>query len=267
MSHGDPLSPPGDPPDGGLARLRTAWSGLGLSAAESGALALLSAGAVAALVLLWWLARSSAGVPAGDALGLPPPGAVPSPGALADDGPAPTPVPTAVPSPAPGAAPSTAPPGEVVVHVAGLVARPGVYRLPAGGRVADAVAVAGGALPEATPEGLNLARAVVDGEQVLVPGPGVPTVAPPPAPGAPSGSAGGHGAPAPGGAVRPDGTLDLNLATADDLDELPGVGEVLAQRILDHRAQIGRFSDVGELRDVSGIGEKTFQELAPLVVV
>jgi len=261
MANGD-LSPPGGPPDGGLARLRDGWSGLGLSAAETTALALLAAGAVAALGLLWWLARPSGEAHEGGAL------ALASPGATVASGTAPaatraTPAPVAPPTA--GAAPSGAPPTDVVVHVAGLVVRPGVYRLPAGGRVADAVTAAGGALPEATAEGLNLARTVIDGEQVVVPGPGVPAAALPPAPGpAPSAGAGGL---APGGAVRPDGVLDLNLATAEDLDELPGVGEVLAERILAHRQQIGRFSDVGELRDVSGIGEKTFQELAPLVAV
>lgn len=243
--------------------MRAVWSGLGLGPAEAGALALLAVGAVAALGLLWWLARPPGAGPGADALAIAsPPVAVATGGAAVAAGTAPAPG-TAGPSAAPAVSPV---PTDVVVHVAGLVARPGVYRLPLGGRVADAVAAAGGALPDATPGALNLARPVVDGEQVLVPGPGVPTPAPPasaasPAPGAAPGGA------APGGAVRPDGVLDLNLAGADDLDELPGVGEVLAERILAHREEIGRFSDVGELRDVSGIGEKTFQELAPLVGV
>lgn len=224
---------------------------LGISAAEATALAVLATGAVLALGLLWWLARP---VPV-DA-----PGAVPSAsGGLALVG--------------PSAAPS---PTELVVHVSGQVAAPGVYRVAAGARVGDALALAGGPLPDAALQAVNLARPLADGEQVVVPSPGEAAApAPAPAPGAapggaatPAGGAAPAGGTAPaGGAVRPDGTVDLNLATVADLDELPGVGPVLAQRIVDHRAAIGRFSDVAQLREVSGIGEQRFQDLAPLVAV
>jgi competence protein ComEA len=150
-----------------------------------------------------------------------------------------------------------------------------VYRLPAGSRIADALAAAGGARADADLAALNLARPLADGEQVLVPAPGdPPAVAAPPAASrgtggaAVSGGTGGGAAGAAGsGARRPDGLLDLNLAGAADLDELPGVGPVLAQRILDHRAAIGRFTSVDELRDVKGIGEATFADLAPQVTV
>jgi competence protein ComEA len=146
-------------------------------------------------------------------------------------------------------APSAAP--EVVVHVAGAVGAPGVYRLAAGSRVADALERAGGALPEAQLAALNLARSLADGEQVLVAGPGVPPPAAAPA----------------AGAQRPDGLLDLNRATAADLEDLPGVGPVLAERIVAHRDEIGGFTSVDQLHDVSGIGESTFADLAPLVAV
>ena len=152
---------------------------------------------------------------------------------------------------------------EVIVHVAGAVARPGVYTLAGGSRVGDAVTVAGGALPRAVLDGLNLARPLTDGEQVLVPDKASVSAAAGTAPagGAAGGSASGAVAPGGGAAV-----VSLNTATVADLETLPGIGPVLAQRILDHRDSIGGFTEVSELRDVSGIGEKTFQSLAPLVV-
>lgn len=152
---------------------------------------------------------------------------------------------------------------EVIVHVAGAVAKPGVYTLPGGSRVGDAVAVAGGALPRAVLDGLNLARPLTDGEQVLVPDKSAVPAATGAAP--TGGVAGGAAA---GGAVPAGGEVpvSLNTATVADLETLPGIGPVLAQRIIDHRDSIGGFTEVGELRDVSGIGEKTFQSLAPLVV-
>jgi len=158
--------------------------------------------------------------------------------------------------------------GSVVVAVAGTVRRPGVVTLPAGSRVTDAVAAAGGLLPGADPGLLNLARKVTDGEQVLVGvGPGAPGA--PGVPGAPA-----HGQPGPsgqvptgsgGGAGQPGVLLDLNLATSQQLDDLPGVGPVLAQRILDWRTTHGRFASVDQLREVTGIGEAKFADLRPLV--
>ncbi|MFC8502232.1 helix-hairpin-helix domain-containing protein [Pedococcus sp. NPDC057267] len=160
---------------------------------------------------------------------------------------------------------------EVTVHVVGQVAHPGVVRLLPGSRVGDAIARAGGALKGADLAAINLARVLVDGEQVRVPKPGEAIVAPagPGAPGAASGggtgsSAGGGGAGAPGGST---GVVDLNQATAAQLEDLPGVGPVLAQRIVDWRTEHGRFTTVDELNEVSGIGEKIFAELKPKVTV
>ncbi|MDT0612433.1 ComEA family DNA-binding protein [Streptomyces lancefieldiae] len=154
---------------------------------------------------------------------------------------------------------------EIVVDVGGKVRKPGVHRLPAGSRVADALRAAGGVRPGTRTEGLNRARFLVDGEQVLVGVPGPPVTGG--APGGPDGSgapggAGGAGGPA--GAV-PAGPVSLNTATADQLDTLPGVGPVLAQHIIDYRTQHGGFRSVDELREVNGIGERRFADLRDLV--
>ncbi|MGY1642051.1 ComEA family DNA-binding protein [Geodermatophilus sp. SYSU D00703] len=170
--------------------------------------------------------------------------------------PAPEPSVAASAPPTSGAAPATPSVGTaadasptVVVSVVGLVSRPGLVTLPSGARVADAVAAAGGLLPEADPASINLAAVVSDGEQIAV---GVPGAAPagPPA----AGSSG-------------TGLVDLNTATVADLDALPGIGPVLAQRIVDHRDQQGRFASVEQLDDVPGIGPTTYAELAELVTV
>lgn len=142
----------------------------------------------------------------------------------------------------------------VTVHVTGAVQRPGLVELPEGSRVADAVALAGGLSPDAAPAGLNLARPVADGEQIAVP------VVP-----APGDTGASGGTPPAASAFRPDGRLDLNLATADDLEKLPGIGPVLAERIIAWRDEHGPFHDAGQLREVPGIGERTFQNLADLV--
>lgn len=151
-------------------------------------------------------------------------------------------------SPLPGVSTApTAPAGEVVVAVAGKVARPGLVRLPAGSRVDDAVRAAGGVVAGADPGLLNLARKLVDGEQVLV------GVDPPPG-----------SAPAP---AATGGPVDLNTATVADLDALPGIGPVLAQRIVDWRTEHGRFESVEQLREVTGIGESKYADLAAEVAV
>jgi competence protein ComEA len=164
------------------------------------------------------------------------------------------------PVPAPPAASTAATPvtpvGEVaetsatvVVSVVGLVVRPGLVTLPSGSRVADAVEAAGGLLPEADPASINLAAVVADGQQIAV---GVP---------APTGDGAGPVAPAGGGLVN------LNTASVAELDGLPGIGPVLAQRIVDHRASAGPFGSVEELDDVPGIGPAIAAELAGLVTV
>jgi competence protein ComEA len=144
----------------------------------------------------------------------------------------------------------------VVVAVAGKVRKPGLVRLPPGSRVADALQAAGGANPGVDVALLNLARKVVDGELILVgvtPPPGTPV-----ATGAVAAPAGG----APAG-----GPVNLNTATLAELDALPGVGPVLAQRILDAREAQGGFTAVSDLRKVDGIGDSRYEQLKDLVIV
>ncbi|MGK5519863.1 helix-hairpin-helix domain-containing protein [Micromonospora sp. URMC 107] len=155
------------------------------------------------------------------------------------------------------AEPAATPTGELVVAVAGKVRRPGLVRVPAGARVADAVAAAGGALPGVDVALLNPARKVTDGELILVGVAAPPGAAPPP------GTAAGGAPGAPGAAGR----LNLNTATLAQLDALPGVGPVLAQRILTHRDQQGGFRSVGDLRQVDGIGDARYEQLKDLVTV
>jgi len=156
--------------------------------------------------------------------------------------------------------PTVEPQLELIVHVAGQVKSPGIVRLAPGGRVIDAIEGAGGATAEADLALVNLARPVVDGEQVYVPAPGEL----PPA----SASGGGAGAGAGGGGNGPgDGVIDLNTADAAALDALPGVGPVLAERIIDWRTEHGRFTSVEELAEVSGIGEKLLSRLRDKVRV
>ncbi|SNX58384.1 competence protein ComEA [Streptomyces sp. TLI_55] len=148
---------------------------------------------------------------------------------------------------------------EIVVDVSGKVREPGIRRLPAGSRVADALRAAGGVRPGTDTTGLNRARFLVDGEQVVV--------------GAPAGVAGGSAGVAGGSAgsvgsvpgAGPAAPVSLNTATVDQLDTLPGVGPVLAQHIVDYRTQHGGFRSVDELREVNGIGERRFADLRNLV--
>jgi competence protein ComEA len=147
--------------------------------------------------------------------------------------------------------PPAGPAGPLVVSVSGKVARPGLVEVPEGARVADVLEAAGGALPGTDLAGLNLARKVDDGEQVAV---GVPAPAAAP-------TAGGDAS------AAPTGPVDLNAATVQQLDGLPGVGPVMAQRILDWRTRNGRFARVEQLRDVEGIGERRFAQLRELVRV
>ncbi|MFD6999563.1 helix-hairpin-helix domain-containing protein [Streptomyces mirabilis] len=162
----------------------------------------------------------------------------------------------APPSPA-GSAGSTG--SAIVVDVSGKVRSPGLQRLPAGSRVEDALRAAGGVRPGANTEGLNRARLLVDGEQVLV---GVPVAVAGPVTG------GGSSATGIGGSVSgaaPSAPVSLNTATVDQLDTLPGVGPVLAQHIIDYRTQHGGFRSVDELREVNGIGDRRFSDLQKLV--
>lgn len=211
---------------------------------------------------------SSPTAPAGGAAGPAggPGGAVGGGGVGASPG---SPVPPAVPSAAPGGG---APAAEVVVAVVGKVRRPGLVRLPGGSRVDDALRAAGGALPGVDPTALNLARLLADGEQLAVGVSPAVILAPPGLP--PAGTVPG-GSPAPGGpgaaagpsAGAADTVVDLNTATMEQLDALPGLGPVLAQKILDWRTQNGRFLSVDQLREVSGIGESKFEDVKDRVRV
>ena len=162
---------------------------------------------------------------------------------------------SAPPAAGPSVPSSASAPGgrSLLVDVTGEVRRPGVHRLPAGARVADALRAAGGVRPGTDLDGLNRARLVTDGEQIVVGGHPAAAAAP-----AAPGTAAGGGPPA--------GPVSLNSATVDQLDALPGIGPVLAQHIVDYRTRQGGFSSVEQLREVNGIGERRFAELQPLVV-
>ncbi len=210
-------------------RLPPALRGARLDPGVRGALALAGVALVAATVAVV-LAWSSSAKPAVERAAVVPGVAVPK---LAT----------------PAAAVSSALP-DVVVDVAGKVRRPGLVKLSAGSRVADAIAAAGGVLPATSTVGMSLARRLIDGEQVVV---GEPQ---------PVGAVGqAMGSPA------ASGPLDLNAATVSDLDTLPGIGPVLAQRVVDWRTAHGAFTSIDQLRQISGLGGKKFDALAPLVRV
>jgi competence protein ComEA len=220
------------------ARARAALASLGCSRAEALALLVLASGTLAGLALLWFLVAAETGEGVGTGGGadvVPTSAAEPGVHGVADGLVA-------------------AAPDALVVHVAGRVVQPGLQRLPAGARVADALEAAGGPTDDAALDAINLARLLNDGEQLLVPG--IDDM---------SASAGGDAGPAGPSAFRPDGTLDLNRASQADLETLPGVGPVTAARIVEHREQHGPFTVLGDLRLVQGIGEKTFQSLVDLL--
>ena len=130
----------------------------------------------------------------------------------------------------------------ITVHVAGMVSRPGLVALAEGSRVADAVAAAGGLLPGAQAESINLAAQVADGEQIVIPGPS-------------------EDSPAVGSGGSADEKIHLNAATAAELDALPGVGPVIAERIVSFREEHGPFQALEDLLDVPGIGEAKLADL------
>ena len=152
--------------------------------------------------------------------------------------------------------------GSIVVHVIGAVSRPGVVTLPPGSRVTDAINAVGGASAEADTQQLNLARVLSDGEQIRVPRIG--EVLPDPAPATQPG-----GAATPGAGTAPDkpgdggasGTININTASATDLEKLPGIGPALAQRIVEYRDSHGPFASVDALTDVPGIGKAKLEGL------
>ncbi|KIZ18351.1 DNA-binding protein [Streptomyces natalensis ATCC 27448] len=203
------------------------------------------------------------------------PGAGPRPSSLSPSlspslsGSLPSPGPTA--RRAPGGTPQ-----ELVIDVAGKVRHPGIHRLPPGSRVTDALRAAGGVLHGASTLGLNRARLLTDGEQIVV---GEPRAGGAGDTG--SGGSGGSGgnagtAAGAGGAAAGNGSaggaaaggggpVSLNAATEQQLDALPGVGPVLARHIIEFRTQHGGFTSVEQLRQVTGIGDRRFADLRPLV--
>ncbi|TFD23904.1 helix-hairpin-helix domain-containing protein [Cryobacterium lyxosi] len=166
---------------------------------------------------------------------------------------------------APGQAIAAAADVTIFVHVLGAIARPGLFQLSDGDRVMDAIAAAGGLTAEADPAGVNLARLLSDGEQFYVPRQGE---VPPDLPAAVGGTGvGGTGVGSTGGANAKAPKVNLNTATVADLDSLPRIGPTMAQRILDYRTKNGRFTSIDGLRDVAGIGDKTFEALKDFITV
>jgi competence protein ComEA len=239
---GGPVSPPEPDRDAELAdrwgplraalrdRLPLALRGARLDPGVRGAIALAAVAVLAAVVAVL-LAWSSAARPAAKPAVAVPAVAVPR----LSDGPS-------------AGSPARLP--DLVVDVAGKVRRPGLVKRPGGSRVADAIAAAGGVLPATSTVGMSLARRLIDGEQLVIgePEPAVPVTPE-------------------GGSTALSGPLDLNAATVSDLDALPGIGPVLAQRVVDWRTAHGGFTSVDQLRQISGLGGKKFDTLAPLVRV
>ncbi|WP_433288522.1 helix-hairpin-helix domain-containing protein [Pseudonocardia sp. CA-142604] len=282
----EPHPPPDDRRAGGALRrlLPAGWQGARIDPGRPGAtaLALIAAAAAVVAAIGVWVERPRAdpvGAPPGlavvsdEAAGEPPDERATEPivaepivaepivaGSIVAGPPAGAePGAPAGPAPATGVGPPQ-PPVPLVVSVSGRVQRPGLVEVPAGARVADVLHAAGGALPGTDLAGVNLARRVVDGEQVAV---GVP-----PAPDAvPAAGAGGPVPPGPPRPGVPPGRVDLNTATVEQLDVLPGVGPVTAQRIIEWRTRHGRFARVEQLREIEGIGERRFAQLRELVKV
>ncbi|MCW2494528.1 MAG: hypothetical protein JWQ77_452 [Jatrophihabitans sp.] len=200
--------------------------------------------AVVAATAWWYLGSQAPAVPVAS-----------TGGGTAALSPSPSPA-LAAPSSAMPSSVSSSPGGSIVVDVAGKVVHPGVYRLAAGSRVDDAVRAAGGAAHGVSTVTLKLAAPLHDGDQVVVGEPGATA-------GVGAAGAGAAGA-ASGGTSAP---VDLNTATAEQLDALPGVGPVLAQHIVDWRTAHGGFTSIDQLQSVSGIGDAKYADLRSLVSV
>lgn len=224
----------------GLGRHRLPGAAVRLDPGRRGVWSLCVAGAVAAVLVVawtWWQRPQVQPVPASSA-------STPARGTAAAS-------PAVVRRPPSSAVPAAASAAPLVVSVVGRVHRPGLVTLPPGARVADALTAAGGLLPGADAASVNLAALVTDGQQIAV---GVPGA---------SSDAGGQ----PASSGPSGGPVNLNTATAADFDALPGIGPVLAQRIVDYRQQQGPFTSVDQLDDVPGIGPSLFAQLRTRVVL
>ncbi len=168
--------------------------------------------------------------------------------------PAAAPLTIITPTPRPSATPAS-----VIVDVRGAVEKPGVYTLPAGSRLQDVLTQAGGVLPNAETRNLNLARRLNDGEQIYVPQVGEATATAP--------AIAGKGAPTSAATKTPPGTININTATLEELDVLPGIGPAIAQRIIDYRSQNGAFKQIDDLKKVRGIGDALFSQIKDMVTV
>jgi competence protein ComEA len=160
-------------------------------------------------------------------------------------------------TPAPSTARTSTTLGQIVVQAAGAVAKPGVYTIAAGARVNDLIAAAGGLAADADPDQVELAATLSDGERVYVPRVGE----------APPVVSSSRSETASGGPNAPRTPIDLNHATAAELETLPGIGPALAQAIVDYRSAHGAFQSVDDLGDVRGIGPAKLEQLRPLVRV
>lgn len=183
-----------------------------------------------------------------------------------DRWPSPEPIAIIAPTVAPTAAPT--PPEQaplLQVHVTGAVVRSGVYTLPPGSRLVDAVQAAGGMAPDADEERINLADHLVDGQQVYVPRQGTP--APPSPTSALLLGAAPESARSPGVEIAVGGLVNINTASAAELETLPGIGPALAGRIIEYREANGGFGDPAEIVQVRGIGEATYAKLADRITV
>ncbi|MDO5741144.1 MAG: helix-hairpin-helix domain-containing protein [Ornithinimicrobium sp.] len=231
---------------------------------------------IAVLLGRWWWTSNAATAEPGDRIAVSPTGsaaAVESAEEKNEDGTGPAGL-RAFPSAPTGqddAVASPAVPATVLVHVAGQVRAPGVVEVKNGSRVIDAILAAKGFTKDADQASLNLARTVVDGEQVWVgkPGEEPPDSARAVVPGDSSAAGPAMGADGKAGGTGTSGAMlvNLNTATQAELEELPGIGPVTAERMIAWRQEHGKFSIVEELLEVSGIGERTFAQLQPLVTV
>jgi len=158
----------------------------------------------------------------------------------------PTPQPIEIVEPSPTLEPT---PAQVAVYVTGSVVNPGVYYLPEGSRVEDAVHAAGGPAAEADLNRVNLAQRVHDGEQIYVP------------------EMGEENLPVPSGSTSGGSLININTASASELETLPGIGPTLAQSVIEHREAHGPFATIEEIMDVRGIGEGLFDEMRDLITV